>query len=1381
MTRRTMTRLLCLLWALLVATVATSMAGGQQSDDVPPERLASVNREPVAENILTRGRELLAQGDAAGAALMIATATRQFPDAVVPVDNRLHRPLWLTVIHELRTWSPEALAAYHKTIDPEATKLYRQAVAATDPQALERVATAYFMSSVGDRAAAALADRLKEAGRFAMACYYYDLVLTERPDSRIDANRLRTEALRCARLAGLEQRAAKFKHALAAKAPPADAATKPPVDRRLAQQSGGFDHVTTDAAIVPAAVAWVVPLTGQPLKSRYVAASTPLPTPVDDNGDILVTFQTRAWRIRAADGASLWHTDTAQRDDKDEPVYYFIEQAHRPLVADRMVIAPLSSGDATAAKARYCDRAGLVALSRADGHVLWQWNARQQGLPISTLAVDTLPVADAGHVFAAMTTAVGFFGELQTVALDRFTGRMLWHRPIAAHSSQVILRKADTASMPVVKPLALRGGVLLSSGGGQVSAQSATSGRILWTRLIPQRPKDRSVAPDGLPGLPGRPFDGQICGRTTQIVTHGSTVIAGGIVAEQLVACDLLTGRRLWTRTSPRANQPLASTGRLVIVWGRNVEARDIATGDIVWTCITPPAEIIAGTPLVTRGHVLIPTDRRLLAARLADGTIDFAMDWPEDRCAGNLLLARQGLVVAEPRALVMYHSWDVSQRRLTAAAKADAADPVPLIRLADAARRLGRFDRCTDLLSQAGKRIRNDAAASQVFEAQCRTLAAMDAPARHRFADGLFRSMSAAARGPAAIARLGLLEGRHYHDSAPARSLRGLHRVLASADLRSAGLPDDPSSPGPAGVQAERLIRRIVATHGSAMLAPWETRAARERRQALGNAASTASALKEVAMRFPATQVARASISDAADSLAARGQHDDAAGLLRQLANLSPGGPENWHCRLRLAHSLARAGRKDLARREAEKLSDVAPAGSQVTGPSGTVELHKALAPLLKGPLPATQWQCSPRLPPGSYVERWATVLSGAADAANTPTADYRSAAARARHPLVAANLAGLWALDRGTGRILWQHPFAPWQGERAVVPMLMTDALLIVGREGDVVALDPMTGQQQWCVPLQPPWQSDEASETLTGLVTHGKAIWSAAPAVQALRLDLDDGLIRVETMRSIHLLDIRTGRSASAFGNRTGKVPRGIYCRNGTAAGVCRGDTNTVTVWDVPTATPMPAWHSDHPIAALLCSGPRPGQLLVGYDDGSVALADLLGRKQLWQIADAAPRPGSRAACRLGNTMLVGSRDGRLVALDAATGKPRWTKQIGPSPNEAAMELIPCKRGVLVWAPRRVALMSPAGKVLWQQRFADSEMTTHVRPTRGRLLVLGVRRSHSGVIMFADTLDPQTGRRDGSTELAVPPGRLNVLPLDAGLLVAGPAMARLYTPDR
>ena len=48
-------------------------------------------------------------------------------------------------------------------------------------------------------AAVALADRLREAGRFAMACYYYDLVLTERPDSRIDATGLRAQALRCAK------------------------------------------------------------------------------------------------------------------------------------------------------------------------------------------------------------------------------------------------------------------------------------------------------------------------------------------------------------------------------------------------------------------------------------------------------------------------------------------------------------------------------------------------------------------------------------------------------------------------------------------------------------------------------------------------------------------------------------------------------------------------------------------------------------------------------------------------------------------------------------------------------------------------------------------------------------------------------------------------------------------------------------------------------------------------------------------------------------------------------------------------------------------------------------------------------------------------------
>ncbi|NIA21071.1 MAG: PQQ-binding-like beta-propeller repeat protein, partial [Anaerolineaceae bacterium] len=496
--------------AVLISGSAAAARGDKDQDDI----LATVNGDFVAENLLAQARQTAAGGDYDAAGRRYMMLVEQHGGAVVRVEGLLYRPVWRQVVDDLLQWPAAGLAAYRRQVDPEAMAIYRQAVADNDPAALEGLVQASFLSTTGDRAAIALADRLVESGRFALAAYYYLLVLENYPDLHLSADRIRGRALVAARLAGLDDRAAKLARLLQGrrtdrfgegtlKELDRMAAARPAPDRRL----GGRDHLTDRPTGLPSAVAWVRPLTTQLLRSRYPLSSTPAPCATYDRGRLYVTFQTSLWSLGAKSGEILWRYDTDGRSGNKDPVHFYYEQAHRPLVTEGAVITPLSRGGKEVVHGRVGGVVDLVALGAGDGHMLWRWGPRGKDLGRSPLAVDTAPIIEGERLFVPLATMANLFGEVQTAMLDRRTGRLLWRQGLGSHNNQLPLGRWSMPAAPFSTALQLRGGLLLSCGGGLLSAQSALSGAILWSRQMPQR-RDYEVKLKLLKELPGMSFNG---------------------------------------------------------------------------------------------------------------------------------------------------------------------------------------------------------------------------------------------------------------------------------------------------------------------------------------------------------------------------------------------------------------------------------------------------------------------------------------------------------------------------------------------------------------------------------------------------------------------------------------------------------------------------------------------------------------------------------------------------------------------------------------------------------------------------------------------------------------------------------------------------------
>lgn len=1362
---------------MLMATLATAAAPSLAADKAPEQVLATVNSDFVAENQLTLARQAAAEGDYAAAAHMVLALAERQGGYVVPVGEQFYRPIWRQVLDDLSQWPEAGLAAYRQLVDEEAAGLYARAAAAGDLAALERLVETRLLSGSGDQAAAALADRLAEAGDFALASYYYGLVLDKCPDTRLKRDRLLTKALLSAHLAGLDGQAVLISEQLKGRPLSLFGQNTAEAIRRMAAQPQTADalHRTGLPTCEPAAVAWMRTLTTQPIRSRYPLASTTLPCAAYRDGQLIVTFQTSLWRLDARTGDILWRYDADGRSDDADPVHYFYEQAHRPLFGDEAVITPLSCGGREVVGGQVGGVVSLRAFRPSDGSPLWQWSPWGKQLGSSPLAVDTAPVADPRRVYVPLATMADLFGEVQVAAVDRLSGRLVWQRGIGSHNNQLPLGRWSLPGMPLSTGLTLRGGLLVSCGGGLLTVQSTVSGTILWQRQVPQR-TDFDIVRCPLKDMPGMVFNGQLNSRRPPALVRGRWVAAGDASTSEVILCDLLSGRLIWSQPADDAAQLLAMDDDRLYTWGRTLIARDAKTGQAVWRLSLDEKELVAAMPLLTPTDAYVATDRRLLIVNLSDGTVRQEIAWPADHVPGEMLLTSEGLLVLEPRQAVMYECWPATKTRFETAATADPADARPLMDLGRTAMRLGRRREGLDVLARAQDRVRADQQASvTLFELYAELLTGLSDADREKLGAEIIDRMGQCAATPEAVARQALIEGEFYASTNPQRAAIALHRALASDDIRRTELREDL-----AGVLAERRLRKLAAIAGKELLAPFERQAAEARARAAAQTSDTAGALHEAALQFAATREAVKTLE--AELNEHQKSHDfaRAASLLERLVMVTPDGATRWRYRLTLALVLYQnMGQTERARLQVEAVLHEAAASEDKLSPEALKAAQSAATTLDRPGDPAAR-----RVPLGSgpYEPRWQFDLPPKPNFSQTPVADRRSDKARAAQPLIVSNRYGLWALDRKDGAMVWHEEIDLGKRARGVVPILLLDSAVVVGTGDRVRALDPANGRELWQTVFEVRPQVLEPSMLVA--MERGSELHFMVRTFQVMRLDLQGGMVLVETAHTQHLLAPEDGYvTATAEIEKNGREIAFLDDALPAAIGTRDKIVGQVDAWDLATGKALKGFQTKQDVA--LCGpGGQWFEALVALPENTIALADLREGQLRWESKGNAPAAGRRPACRLGeNLLLVGTWDGRAVALRVADGNIAWQQTLGATPSEAAWEIVPLDGDALVRCGRLAARIRADGKVLWRHRLAADEFMAELRPLRQRALIVGSRRNQDGETAFVQTIDLATGKADRRTELSADevPGRINVVPDADGLLVVGPEIVRYYATGK
>jgi len=281
--------------------------------------------------------------------------------------------------------------------------------------------------------------------------------------------------------------------------------------------------------------------------------------------------------------------------------------------------------------------------------------------------------------------------------------------------------------------------------------------------------------------------------------------------------------------------------------------------------------------------------------------------------------------------------------------------------------------------------------------------------------------------------------------------------------------------------------------------------------------------------------------------------------------------------------------------------------------------------------------------------------------------------------------------ALDAQTGSVVWEYPL---DFPASSTPVVSDSLVIFSTRPGLVVALDRPTGTLRW--------ERDIGEPIL------------ASPT-------LANGTVYIGTANSeLHALDAATGRQRWVYHTKAWVIAPAAY-----AGGVVAVASQASIINIVGDRTGRRQLIFDAGRGRRIAGGPiiQGDRVYFGTRDGTVWAIDRTARTwpfersilliklniHVWGLIGAPIQKGSVWSARVGgeitrsiavtpDSIYAGTREGRVAALDAATGEKRWVTETGfeitSSPTVAGSTvMVGAKNGKVL------GLDTATGKVIWE----------------------------------------------------------------------------------
>ena len=264
--------------------------------------------------------------------------------------------------------------------------------------------------------------------------------------------------------------------------------------------------------------------------------------------------------------------------------------------------------------------------------------------------------------------------------------------------------------------------------------------------------------------------------------------------------------------------------------------------------------------------------------------------------------------------------------------------------------------------------------------------------------------------------------------------------------------------------------------------------------------------------------------------------------------------------------------------------------------------------------------------------------------------------------------------ALAQSPLREAWKEPLGPARNADLQVCVSVGPRVLVLDVAGGVTALDPATGNLQWFVQMP-------------GSVS---------------MLPSDGGAIALASGTTIIVVDGPSGRRL--FETTSAMAPATSPCSDGRVLFVPALLDDTLVAWDMRGGGIAWEFHMPAPHAgpALLCGPEGSRSVLLPGEDGVLRAipAQLdVPRTERWS-----QRLGLVVGVPLvvGPTVIVGTLDRAVVALDAGSGVVKWRRRTGEAPRTSPVAV---GKGFAIGTTGKLLMLSQeTGEILWEQPSTD-----------------------------------------------------------------------------
>jgi outer membrane protein assembly factor BamB len=521
----------------------------------------------------------------------------------------------------LSALSPDGQAAYRLFFDAEAQKLFDEAVGSNELKNLERIYSAYFVTSIGDNAADRLGDLYYELGRFDRAADCWLAVLRERPDSDLAPAVLAVKAalglFRAGRRAEFDQvrtelsdRYSDEKIALGGQT-----GSPPELLRRLigdenpapgAKQSnrdGGSASAGPDlkGTIDPAwqlrfgdsVEAGMTP--PELIQWEQNPLSVALPPVAVQGSTLYVNYLGHIFAVDTASGKMLWRSASFHNIEVPAMQEFarFLDSSRYGIVASEEHVWSLTRD---LKDQNYFAPFQLTCRRADNGEVVWKSGDLPDYAPYDFVGH---PILAGGKLFLGGKTQANpqqrqGLPQQFVLAIQPHDGKLLWKTEVGTFRQGQQWYYYSRDSSPQPRLVAKAGAVYLDTHVGVMARLDTDSGVLDWGFGY----KTDAVRPGYYFWYYEAP---EPTAAVSPPVTTGEAFLVKGAQSERLYCVDPNRLKILWERPITKAARLLGGDGRAVYFGGAELSAIDLKSRKLLW------ATRVAGDSM--QGEVLVRGD----------------------------------------------------------------------------------------------------------------------------------------------------------------------------------------------------------------------------------------------------------------------------------------------------------------------------------------------------------------------------------------------------------------------------------------------------------------------------------------------------------------------------------------------------------------------------------------------------------------------------------------------------------------------------------------------------------------------------------------------------------------------------------------------------